>query len=65
MCSSSASASQGNEGHETINVALTPRHPLGMTPSAVALNADQKKLYVACSDANVIAVVDISEAHSR
>ena len=50
---------------ESINIAMTPRHPLGMTPSAVALSPDQKKLYVACSDANVIAVADISEARSR
>jgi YVTN family beta-propeller protein len=49
---------------ESINVALTARHPLGMTPSAVALSPDQKKLYVACSDANVIAVVDTAEARS-
>src|SRR5262249_22106652 len=26
---------------ETINVAMTPRHPLGMTPSAVSLNPDK------------------------
>ena len=26
---------------ETINVAMTPRQPLGMTPSALAMNADQ------------------------
>ena len=45
---------------ESINVALTPRHPLGMTPSALALSKDGKQLYVACSDANAVAVVDIS-----
>jgi YVTN family beta-propeller protein len=45
---------------ESINLALTPRQPLGSTPSAAALNADKKKIYVACSDANAIAVVDIS-----
>jgi len=50
---------------ESINVAMTPRHPLGMTPSAVSLNPDQTKLLVACSDANVVAVADISEARSR
>jgi YVTN family beta-propeller protein len=50
---------------ESINVAMTPRHPLGMTPSAVALSPDQTRLYVACSDANAVAVADISEAHSR
>ena len=50
---------------ESINVAMTARSPLGMTPSAVALNADQTRLYVACSDANVLAVADISDARSR
>lgn len=50
---------------EAINVGLTARQPLGMTPSAVALNPDRTKLYVACSDANVIAVADISEERSR
>jgi YVTN family beta-propeller protein len=50
---------------EAINVAMTARHPLGMTPSAVALSPDQTKLFVACSDANAVAVADISEARSR
>ncbi len=50
---------------ESINVAMTARHPLGMTPSAVALSPDQTTLFVACSDANVVAVADISEARSR
>ncbi len=45
---------------ETIDVAATPGQPLGSTPSAVALSADKKRLYVACSDANDVAVVDIS-----
>src|SRR6185503_19957742 len=34
---------------EALNVARTPRQPLGMTPSGVALSADQKVLFVACS----------------
>ncbi len=50
---------------ENINVALTPRHPLGMTPTAVALTPDQGRLYVACSDANAVAVVDVSHVRSR
>jgi len=50
---------------ETINVAMTPRHPLGMTPSAVSLSPDESKLLIACSDANAVAVADISEARSR
>jgi DNA-binding beta-propeller fold protein YncE len=50
---------------ESINVSFTPRQPLGMTPSALALSPDGKRLYVACSDANAAAVVDVSEARSR
>jgi YVTN family beta-propeller protein len=45
---------------ESINVSMTPRQPLGMTPSALALSADARRLYVACSDANAVAVADIS-----
>jgi len=45
---------------ETINVAMTPRQPVGMTPSALALSPDGKRLYVVCSDANAVAVVDVS-----
>ncbi|HEX4593294.1 MAG TPA: alkaline phosphatase family protein [Bryobacteraceae bacterium] len=50
---------------ESINVATTPRHPLGMTPSALALSVDKNTLYVVCSDANATAVVDIKEARSQ
>jgi hypothetical protein len=49
---------------EAINVAMRPRQPLGMTPSALALNNDQSGLYVVCSDANAVAVVDISDSKS-
>src|SRR5579884_3888390 len=50
---------------ETINVGMTPRHPLGMTPSALAMNRDQTRLYVVCSDANAIAVADVSEIRTH
>ncbi len=50
---------------ETINVAMLPRQPVGMTPSALALNADGKRLYVVCSDANALAVVDVSQDRSE
>ncbi|MFN7924654.1 MAG: bifunctional YncE family protein/alkaline phosphatase family protein [Bryobacteraceae bacterium] len=50
---------------ETINVSMTPFQPIGMTPSAVAASADGKRLYVVCSDANAVAVADISEPDSR
>ena len=49
---------------ETINVAMTPRQPVGMTPSALALSADGNRLYVVCSDANAVAVVDVSQDRS-
>ena len=50
---------------ETINVSTTVNHPLGMTPSALALSTDKKRLYVACSDANAAAVVDVSQSRSH
>ena len=50
---------------ESINIAMTPRQPLGMTPSALGLSADGKRLFVACSDANAAAVIDIAEGRSR
>jgi YVTN family beta-propeller protein len=50
---------------ESISVAMTPRQPLGMTPSALALSPDKKRLYVVCSDANTVAVVDVTLERSR
>ncbi len=49
---------------ETIHVAPGPLSSLGMTPSAVALSPDQKSLYVVCSDAGVVARVDVSSARA-
>ncbi|MDQ2712235.1 MAG: beta-propeller fold lactonase family protein [Acidobacteriota bacterium] len=48
---------------DTINVAMTPMHPLGMTPSALAVDRQGTRLYVVCSDANLIAVADLSTPH--
>jgi DNA-binding beta-propeller fold protein YncE len=45
---------------ESINVSMTPWQPLGMTPSALSLSPDARRLYVACSDANAVAVADVS-----
>ncbi len=50
---------------ETINISLTPRQPLGMTPSALGLSRDGKRLFVVCSDANAVAVADVSEDRTR
>ena len=50
---------------ETINVALSPRQPLGMTPSALALDESENRLFVVCSDANSVGVVDVSGVRSR
>ncbi|HWQ53371.1 MAG TPA: bifunctional YncE family protein/alkaline phosphatase family protein [Bryobacteraceae bacterium] len=46
---------------EVLNVALSPRQPLGMTPSALALDPQGNRLYVVCSDANTVAVADVSQ----
>src|SRR5262249_5738186 len=45
---------------EKVNVALTPRQPAGMTPSSLSLSPDKHRMYVACSDANAVAVTDVS-----
>ena len=50
---------------ETINVGLYPVMPAGMTPSALAMNPAKNKLFVVCSDANAVAVVDIATPKSR
>ncbi len=50
---------------ETINVAMTPWHPVGMTPSALALNPDKSGLFIVCSDANALAVADVTEKRTR
>jgi DNA-binding beta-propeller fold protein YncE len=50
---------------ESINMAMTARQPLGMTPSALGLSADGNRLFVACSDANAAGVVNVSQERSR
>jgi DNA-binding beta-propeller fold protein YncE len=50
---------------ETINVSTSPMHPLGMTPTALATDNAATRLYVVCSDANAVAVADISTAHTN
>jgi phospholipase C len=50
---------------ETINLALSPRQPAGMTPEGLGFSADHKRLYVACADVNAAAVIDVTGARSR
>ncbi|HEV8416091.1 MAG TPA: bifunctional YncE family protein/alkaline phosphatase family protein [Bryobacteraceae bacterium] len=50
---------------ETLNTGFSAVAPAGMTPSSLALSADQTRLYIACSDVNAVAVADISETRSR
>ena len=45
---------------ETLNVSTTRQEPAGSTPSGLALNSDQTRLIVVCSDANAVAVADVS-----
>ena len=49
---------------ETINLSLTPLNPLGMTPSALAVDGSGNRLFTVCSDANAVAVADISKQQS-
>jgi DNA-binding beta-propeller fold protein YncE len=49
----------------TINVSMTPWQPAGMTPGALALSRDGKRLFIACSDANAVAVADVSDVETR
>jgi YVTN family beta-propeller protein len=49
---------------ESMNVAMTARQPLGSTPSALALSPDRNRLYAVCSDANVVAVINVAGARS-
>ena len=50
---------------EKLNLAFTPRQPVGMTPSSLSLSRNGQTLYIACSDANAIAVADVSSKESR
>lgn len=50
---------------ESINVALFSNQPAGMTPSGLALSADQGTLYITCSDANAVAIADVEHARTR
>jgi DNA-binding beta-propeller fold protein YncE len=50
---------------EAISTALTPFQPFGMTPSSLAISSDLKRLFIACSDGNAVAVADITAPHSR
>ena len=50
---------------ETLNAGFSAVAPAGMTPSGLALSADQTRLYIACSDVNALAVADVSESRSR
>jgi DNA-binding beta-propeller fold protein YncE len=50
---------------ETLNAGFSAVAPAGMTPSGLALSADQTRLYIACSDVNALAVADVSETRSR
>jgi DNA-binding beta-propeller fold protein YncE len=50
---------------ERVNIALTPRQPVGMTPSSLSLSPDRQRMYVACSDANAVAVADVTGASTK
>lgn len=45
---------------ERINLAIAPKQPVGVTPSAMSLSADGQTLYIACSHLNAVAVVNVA-----
>jgi DNA-binding beta-propeller fold protein YncE len=50
---------------ETINLSMTPLQPLGMTPTALGMDAKGTMLYAVCSDGNAVAAIDITATRSR
>jgi hypothetical protein len=50
---------------EKLNLAFTPRQPVGMTPSSLSVSPNGQLLYIACSDANAVAVANLSGKESR
>jgi DNA-binding beta-propeller fold protein YncE len=43
---------------ERLNLAPTPTWPVGLSPTAVTVDPAANRLYIACSDANAVAVYD-------
>lgn len=50
---------------ESINLALTPRQPVGTTPEGIGISVDGKQLYVACAGVNAVAVIDLTAERIR
>jgi DNA-binding beta-propeller fold protein YncE len=48
-----------------VSVAMTDRQPVGMTPSALGVDSESRRLYVACSDANAVTVLNVSGVQAR
>ena len=44
---------------ERINLAPTPNWPVGMTPATLSVNPEANHLYITCSDANSVAVLNL------
>ncbi len=51
--------SQSGQVQEKLKLSLAPGTPIGATPTALALAPGGKKLLVACSDLNAVAVIDV------
>ncbi|MBK9169937.1 MAG: hypothetical protein IPM24_21090 [Bryobacterales bacterium] len=48
-----------------INLAPAPNWPVGMTPNTLTHDPVSQRIYVACSDANAVAVLDLSGPEAR
>lgn len=60
--SDTISVVRGGKVVETIGTALAPGGPIGATPCSLAVSRDGRRLYVANSGENDVAVIDISRA---
>ncbi len=52
-------------GGDVLNLGFAPEMPAGMTPLSLAISPSETALFIACADANVIAVADITEERGR
>lgn len=46
---------------DVLNIGFAAGQPAGMTPSALELSKDQTRLFVACSNVNAVAIINVSE----
>ncbi len=59
--SNTVSVISGGKVTESVRTSMDPKAPVGSTPNALALSPDAKTLYVANSDNNNVAIIDVGD----